>query len=59
MKIYREKKIKKKIREYPNHCRNLSEKQEKKSMEEIVITFSTSDEKGKTQRICIKITVKN
>ena len=39
---------------------NLSEKEkEKTSMEEIVIKFSSNDEKRKTQRICIKITVKN
>ena len=56
------KKIKKKLRrEFGlNHYRNLSEKEEeKKSMKEIVIKFSSNDEKGKTQRICIKITVKS
>ena len=55
------KKNEEKTREYElNYDRNLSEKEkEKKSMEEIVIKFSSNDEKRKTQRICIKITVKN
>ena len=55
------KKNKEKTREYElNYDRNPSEKEkEKKSMEEIVIKFSSNDEKRKTQRICIKITVKN
>ena len=34
-------------------------KKKKKSMKEIVIKFSSNDKKRKTQRICIKITVKN
>ena len=55
------KKNKEKTNEYElNYYRNLSEKgKEKKSMEEIVIKFSSNDENRKTQRICIKITVKN
>ena len=55
------KKNKEKTREYElNYDRNPSEKEkEKKSMEEIVIKFSSNDEKRKTQRICTKITVKN
>ena len=55
------KKNKEKTKEYElNYYRNLSEKEkEKKSMEEIVIKFSSNDEKRKTQIICIKITVKN
>ena len=55
------KKNKEKIREYGlNHCRNPWEKQKEKekSMEEIAIKFS-NDAKRKTQRMCIKITVKN
>ena len=56
------KKIKKKIRrEYGlNHYKDLSDKEEeKKRMKEIVIKFSSNDEKRKTQRIGIKITVQN
>ena len=55
------KKNKEKTTEYElNYYWNLSEKEkEKKSMEEIVIKVSSNDEKRKTQRICIKITVKN
>ena len=55
------KKNKEKTKEYElSYYWNLSEKEkEKKSMEEIVIKFSSNDEKRKTQRICIKITVKN
>ena len=34
-------------------------KKKKKSMKEIVTKFSSNDEKRKTQRICIKITVKS
>ena len=55
------KKNKEKTKEYElNYYRNLSEKEkEKKSMEENVVKFSSNDEKRKTRRIWIKITVKN